>query len=89
LDLPAMARLTDARGQAARLLLGLDGVGDSEWRTRAEGLVQRLEEQMTGVRRGLRVGADERFRILQQPDESAAREAIRGSLLAVVNAEEA
>lgn len=88
-DLPEMARLSDARGQAARLLLGLDGQGEPDWCRRAEGLVQRLEEQMTGLRRNLRVGADERFRLLLQPDESAAREAVRGSLLAVVNAEEA
>ena len=89
LDLPSMARLNDGRGQAARLLLGLDGLGEPDWCRRADGLVQRLEEQMNAVRNGLRVGADERFRLLHQTDEAAAREAIRGSLLAVVNAEEA
>ena len=86
--LPALASGSDARGQAARLLLGLDGLGEADWVSRAQELVKTVLARMEPVCKKVRVAADERFVGLRVPDLDSAREAVRGSLLAVLAGEE-
>jgi predicted phosphodiesterase len=84
--LPTLALGSDARGQAARLLLGLDESGDPEWTSRARELVESVVHRMEPVCNKLRMGPDERFVGLRMLDQDAAREVVRGALLAVVGA---
>lgn len=75
---------SDTRGQAARLLLGLDESGHPEWACRARELVESIVHDMEPVSKKLNIGQDERFVGLRVRDRDAARESVRSALLAVL-----
>ena len=82
--LPNLAAGSDTRGQAARLLLGLDESGDPEWACRARALVESVVHDMEQVRNALHNVPDERFVGLRVTDWDAARESVRSALLTVL-----
>ena len=80
LDLHKEAEQGDARGQAARLLLGLSGFGEVSWRTRAQRAVEDLRQRMVLERKKLVTDGSEEFNVIREalPDEAVI--ALRRSL---------
>jgi len=89
LDLDSEVLQGDARGQAARLLLGLDQRGEPAWQASAERMVREVAHQMAVHRRNHVEShrADERFRRLLSPVDEGARRAVRRALEAVLHAD--
>lgn len=79
-NLEVEAQQSDAKGQAARLLLGLDGKGKPEWQDRASRLVRQLRNQMSNERGKLRLPQSETFRVLCQSDPIDAVQSLRQML---------
>jgi DNA repair exonuclease SbcCD nuclease subunit len=86
LDLEREAGQSDARGQAARLLLGLDGRGDPAWVRQAEELVGQVRVEMDTNRRRLKTSGREEFRQLETIPEDESLAAVRASLESVLAA---
>jgi len=84
LDLEKEAEQTDARGQAARLLLGLDGRGDPSWILRADGLAEAVKLEMIANRRKLKLDGREEFDQLMNAGPDESRQAVRRSLESVL-----
>ena len=84
IDLVAEATATDARGQAARLLLGLDGIGDDAWIENARQMVATVESEMQSARGQIGVLDGEAFRILTEVPDEEARNAVRSALEGVM-----
>ena len=84
IDLVAEATATDARGQAARLLLGLDGIGDDAWIENARHMVATVESEMQSARGQIGVLDGEAFRILTEVPDEEARNAVRSALEGVM-----
>lgn len=88
-NLESEATQSDARGQAARLLLGLDGRGDRAWAEHAQRLVGNLEKRMNDERSNLRLPATESVRMLQPgPGSDTATQAVRRALERILAAGE-
>ncbi|MFM7321078.1 MAG: exonuclease SbcCD subunit D [Armatimonadota bacterium] len=89
IDLRAEAMQGDARGQAARLMLALDGAGEPAWHAAVERLVGSVEEQMRQHRNRILESyrSDERFRRVLVPAASEARDAVRRALESVLHAD--
>lgn len=85
-DLLREAEQGDARGQAARLLLGLDGRGEEAWIARAKGAVEDLSRRMDKERRRLAMGEIEDFNVLRAAPSDEATDALRRSLNKVLAA---
>jgi DNA repair exonuclease SbcCD nuclease subunit len=83
------AQNSDARGQAARLLLGLDGKGQPEWRTAAQELVRKIESQMQVERTNLRLLDDEALDFLRTAAPDEAQFAVKKVLEDVLALQEA
>lgn len=83
-NLQAEAAQSDARGQAARLMLGLDGAGEKAWQEKAQELVQRVFTQMRGERAKLRLPPSEAVQMLRVAKPEDAREAVRRVLQRVL-----
>lgn len=79
-NLEAEAQQPDAKGQAARLLLGLEGKGKIEWQDRASQLVLQLQNRMSNERGKLRLPQSESVRVLCQAGSDDAAEAVRRML---------
>lgn len=86
LDLEAEALQTDARGQAARLLLGLDERGNPAWIKQAMELVSQVRSEMEVNRAKLKLGPREEFQQLAFPYDDESTRAVRASLEAVLAA---
>jgi DNA repair exonuclease SbcCD nuclease subunit len=87
MNLEDEAKQSDARGQAARLLLGLDGKGDMAWREKAICLVDQLCQNMTRERSGLRLPPIESLEVLRLTTTDDARRAVRRMLERILTAE--
>lgn len=84
-DLIIEAEQNDAGGQAARLLLGLDGEGCEEWQKNAADLIDSIREQVRSKLKAFANHTDERVALLSNPDENELKEQVRGMLLLVLN----
>ena len=83
IDLLAEANQRDARGQAARLLLGLQG--RDEWREQVSKLVEQVSRQMEVERKNLRLREDEALDSLRQAAPEEAENAVRQVLERVLS----
>jgi DNA repair exonuclease SbcCD nuclease subunit len=88
LDLKAEANQKDARGQAARLLLGLGGAGDPDWQRAALDLVERVETEINAERGKLDLPAREEMDFLRQGKPGEARQAVQRMLERILTAED-
>jgi hypothetical protein len=79
-DLAAEATHADARGQAARLLLGLKGEGDPLWRQHALGLVESVNRSIEEERRKLNLPAGEDLDSLRHGTPDDALGSVRRAL---------
>jgi DNA repair exonuclease SbcCD nuclease subunit len=86
LDLAEEALQSDARGQAARLLLGLEGRGAPTWIREAQTLVAQVQAEMETNRRKLKLGGREEFRQLEVVPDMESIQAVRSSLESVLAA---
>ncbi len=87
LDLKAEANQKDARGQAARLLLGLNNSGDPTWQRSALELVERVDAEMKAERNKLDLPAREDVEFLRQGKPDEARQAVRRMLERILTVE--
>lgn len=88
IDLETEAVQTDARGQAARLLLGLDGKSNPAWAQNARALVSQVQTEMRAHRGKLKLDGREAFRVLAGSGEDEALQAVKASLESVLAATE-
>lgn len=88
MNLEEEARQSDAKGQAARLLLGLDGQGEPAWKTSVDRLVQRVHQQMSAERHSQKLPPTESVQVLRQATVADASQAIRRALERVLMADE-
>jgi DNA repair exonuclease SbcCD nuclease subunit len=80
LDLEFEALQSDAAGQAARLLLGLRGEGQSEWVLQANALVDSVAEDIRLSKRQLKINESEEFARLASVDRFEATQCVVASL---------
>lgn len=86
-DLPQQARLADASGQAARLLLGLEGAGDPAWQRDAAGLVAAVQTEMQQIRSSrLNLERYGEYAGSLQPQSDEAERAVRRILRNILQA---
>lgn len=88
-DLAAEAEQADARGQAARLLLGLEGRGGETAEAMAEALVADLLADLAERREKMKIPGGEAFDVLRgtpEADRAAAVQAVRAALGRVLTA---
>lgn len=80
IDLALEAGQLDARGQAARLLLGLRGEGESKWLRDSQTLVSQVEASMKEERRRLNLPQEEDTASLRFGELQEARSAVQRAL---------
>ena len=85
-DLKQEATQSDARGQAARLLLGLKGEGDAAWQNSAAALVEQVGAAISRERSALVTIPCENVEHLRFGDPLEARDAVRRALERVLAA---
>lgn len=90
-DLAADARVPDARGQAARLLLGLDAMGDAAWSASATMLVDSTAREIQNSKSRFGAFSGEEYAVLHRDpdrDREFATALVRGALTRIVTAKE-
>jgi DNA repair exonuclease SbcCD nuclease subunit len=84
IDLEKEAEQDDARGQAARLLLGLQGRGKPDWQLHAASILQRVKTAMENERRKLNLPPEEDVDCLRHDTVNEARGSIERALRKVL-----
>lgn len=85
-DLEREADQNDARGQAARILLGLERRGDPDWAVQADQLIENVKREMASARKKLKLDLREEFEPLAHAAHDEAHKAVRHSLENVLSA---
>ena len=86
-NLKEEAKQSDAKGQAARLLLGMAGVGDPEWGQTVSDMTRQVYQRMCQERNALRLPPVESLEVLAKGAPDGARTAVRRMLERILTAD--